>query len=155
MDLALDFFRSGLYSCGTQRTSCKGFPDALKSVAVKKLKERGTSKTRQHGNQTVFVCQDNRPVLIATNSDSTTTSSVYCKSKDGTSKHFLAQIHLHLRWTHWVSDQLCGYYHARFKCKKHYVYIFFFLFDWSIANNFILCQTLQSLLSKWIPYISC
>ena len=35
-------------------------------------------------------------------------------------------------------DQIRGYYHCRKKCRKFYRYIFFFLFDVSITNFYIL-----------------
>ncbi len=77
VDLLLDLFRDGLYSCGTLRTNRKGFPEALRVNAKKGFKERGDSKTYQKGNLTVSVWQDNRPVVvIATNSDPTTADTV-------------------------------------------------------------------------------
>ena len=63
VDLALDLLRAGLYSCGTLRSNCKGFPALLKLV-VKGLDTRGSSKTYQNGNLTVTVWQDNRPVTL-------------------------------------------------------------------------------------------
>ena len=77
VDLMLDLYRSGLYSCGTLRTNRKGFPEALKKIANKGFKERGQSQIYQVGNLTVCVWQDNRPVVImATNADPTTPVTV-------------------------------------------------------------------------------
>lgn len=146
VDLALDLFRSKLYSCGTLRTNRKGFPVALKAVAKKGLKKRGKSKSRQQGNLTVSVWQDNRPVvMIATNSDPTTTSSVLRKNKDGTTNTYscpksLMSYNQHMGGVD-QNDQLRGYYHVRLKCRKHYKYVFWFLFDLAITNAFILYQT--------------
>ena len=146
VDLALDLFISGLYSCGTLRTNRKGFPSALKLAAKKGLKERGASKSRQQGNLTVSVWQDNRPVaLIATNSDPTTTNSVLRKNKDGSSTTYscpnsLTSYNQHMGGVD-QNDQLRGYYHMRLKCRKHYKYIFWFLFDLAITNAFILYRT--------------
>lgn len=53
VDLVLDLYRLGLYSCGTLRTNRKGFPVALKNPAKKGFKDRGQSETRQVGNLTV------------------------------------------------------------------------------------------------------
>ena len=70
VDLALD----PLYSCGTLRSNHKGFLTLLKPVVKKGLHRRGTSKIHPHGNLTVTVWQDNRPVTLNfTNSDPTTT----------------------------------------------------------------------------------
>ena len=44
VDLALDLFRSGLYSCVTLRINHKGFLVALKSASKKGLNKRGKSK---------------------------------------------------------------------------------------------------------------
>ena len=37
-----------------------------------------------------------------------------------------------------VGDQLRGYYHVRLKCTKNYKYIFWFLFNVSATNAYIL-----------------
>ena len=59
VDLALDLFRSGLYSYGMLRINHKGFPVALKSAGKRSLSIRGESKTRNQVNLTAFVWQDN------------------------------------------------------------------------------------------------
>lgn len=48
VDLLLDLYQSGLYGCGTVRTNRKGFPQQLKPIVKKGMKERGESKTYQH-----------------------------------------------------------------------------------------------------------
>ena len=49
---------------------------------------------------------------------------------------------VHTAYNHYMgvdrNDQLCGYYHVRLKCRKFYKYIFWFLFDLSITNAYIL-----------------
>ena len=55
MDLALDLFRAGLYSCGSLRSNCWGFPNLSKPVVEKGLHPRGSSKAYQDRNYTVTV----------------------------------------------------------------------------------------------------
>ncbi len=145
VDLQLDLFRAGLYSCGTLRTNRKGFPAALKVPAKKGFKERGDSTTYQRGNLTLSVWQDNRPVVvIATNSDPTTPETVTRKQKDGTSTPYPcpSSIALYNRHMGGVdhNDQLRGYYHVRLKCRKFYKYVFWFLFEVAVTNSYILCK---------------
>ena len=143
VDLGLDLLRSGLYSCGTLRSNRKGFPKDLKPLVKKGLPRRGDSKTYQQGNLTVSVWQDSRPVVtIATNADPTTTTSVARKNRDGTTNSYTCP-HSIAAYNHYMggvdrNDQLRGYYHVRLKCRKFYKYIFWFLFDLSITNAYIL-----------------
>ena len=70
--LLRDLEQPNLYGCGTIRVNRKGFPNELKPVAKKGLKERGDSRTVQCDNLTISVWQDNWPVTVAaTNSDPT------------------------------------------------------------------------------------
>ena len=70
--LLLDLLKSGLYGCGTLRSNRKGFPEDLKPVVKKGMKQRGESQTQQYHNLTVSVWQDNRAVTVAaTNGDPT------------------------------------------------------------------------------------
>ena len=143
VDLGLDLLRSGLYSCGTLRTNRKGFPKQLKPLVKMELTKRGASTTYQQGNLTVSVWQDSRPVVtIATNSDPTTKTTVVRKSRDGTTNSYTCphSIAAYNRYMGGVdrNDQLRGYYHVRLKCRKFYKYIFWFLFDLSITNAYIL-----------------
>ena len=39
------------------------------------------------------------------------------------------------------NDQLCRYYRIRLKCRKYYKYIFWFLFDVTVSNAFIISKT--------------
>ena len=146
VDLALDLFRAGLYSCGTLRSNRKGFPALLKPVVKKGLGTRGNNKTYQQGNLTVSVWQDNRPVtLISTNSDPTTTSFVERKNRDGTTSTYSCpnSLALYNQYMGGVdrNDQLRGYYHVRLKCRKYYKYVFWCLFDLVITNAFIVSQS--------------
>ena len=145
VNLALDLFRAGLYSCGTLQSNRKGFPKPLKPLVKKGLAKRGDSKTYQQGNLSVSVWQDNRPVVtISTNSDPTQLDSVQRKSRDGVSSAYSCpqSLSLYNRYMGGVdrNDQLRGYYHVRLKCRKYYKYIFWFLFDLSITNAYILSK---------------
>ena len=153
VDLALDLVRVGLYSCGTLRSNRKGFLTQLKQFVKKGLPERGQSKTYQCGNLCVSVWQDKRPVTtIATNSDPTTSDTVQRKKRDGTSTAYSCprSVSKYNRYMGGVdrNDQLRSYYHVRLKSRKHYKYIFWFLFDLSITNAYILSQYLPEYRGK-------
>ena len=146
VDLLLNLYKRGLYGCGTMRTNRKGFPEALKPTAKKGLKERGNSVTYQKSNLTVSVWQDNKPVVvIATNSDPTTTETVPRKKRDGSVAMYECPASVALYNKHMGgvdhNDQLRGYYHVRLKCRKYYKYIFWFLFDVVVTNSYILCRS--------------
>ena len=66
------WFVAGLYGCGTLWSNRKGFPEDLKPVVKKGMKQSGESQTRQYHNLTVRVWQDNKAVTVAvTNGDPT------------------------------------------------------------------------------------
>ena len=146
VDLALDLLRNGLYSCGTLRSNRKGFPVELKKHVKTGLENRGDIKTMQAiqaDNLTVSLWQDNRSVVvISTDCDPTTTTTVNRKKRDGTSNEYTCP-HSIAKYNRFMgavdkNDQLCGYYQVRMKCRKHYKYMFWFLFDLAVTNAFIL-----------------
>lgn len=141
--LLLDLLKSGLYGCGTLRSNRKGFPEDLKPVVKKGMKQRGESQTRQYHNLTVSVWQDNKAVTVAaTNGDPTIDVQVMRKKKDGTrtAVNCPQSVSLYNKYMGGVdhNDQLRGYYHVRLKCRKYYKYIFWFLFDVAVINSYIL-----------------
>lgn len=150
VDLLMDLRRNGLYSCGTLRSNRKGFPATLKPLMKKGFKTRGDSKTCQSEDLTVALWQDSKPVLvIATNSDPLTSTTVERKAKDGT-KNIIPcpqSIHLYNRFMGGVdkNDQLRNYYNVRLKSRKFYKYLFWFVFDVAITNAYILCTKHTSL----------
>ena len=129
INLAQDLHWDGLYTCATLRTNTKGFPKVLKAPAKQGLEERGENVTVQNGDLTVTVWQDSRPVvLLATNSDPTTTQTVKGKKRDGTFATYNCPSSL-TQYKHYMggvdhNDQLRSYYHVRLKCRKYYKYIF-------------------------------
>ena len=103
----------------------KGFPNELKPVVKKGLKERGDSRTVQCHNLTISVWQDNRPVTVAaTNSDPTEEGEVTRKKRDGSTIQVRCPQSVVLYNKNMgavdTNDQLRGYYHVRLKCRKYY-----------------------------------
>ena len=145
VDLLLSLSRCGLYGCGTLRSNRKGFPDQLKSKVKKGLKERGDSEVVQCGNYTVYLWQDTRPVLvISSNSQANETVNINRKKKDGSiisvkCPHAIALYNKYMGGVD-LNDQIRKYYHIRLKSKKYYKYLFWFLFDLTITNAYILSK---------------
>ena len=143
--LLINLFKAGLYGCGTTRVNRKGFPPELKKHTKKGFKERGNSMTYQHRNLTATVWQDTKPVVImATNSDPTTPTTVERKQRDGSKSTYPCptSVYMYNKYMGGVdhNDQLRGYYHVRLKCRKYYKYIMWFLFDVAITNSYTLCK---------------
>ena len=152
MDLLLDFWRTGLYGCGTMHTTHKGFPKQLKHYVKKGLAVGGNSMTVQHkdSNMTVSLWQDSRPVvIIAINVDGTIKETIKRSKKDGKRETYTcpSSIALYNRFMGGIerNDQIRGYYHTPIKCRKYYKYIFWLLFDAATTNAFILCKEFSSL----------
>ena len=117
----------------------------MKTVAKKGLKNRSDYMIRQAGNIVVTVWQDNKPVtILLTNAQATPPLSVERRQKDGTHREVTCPeaIVLYNKFMGGVDrgDQNRGYYQVRLKSRKMYKYIFWFLFDVTIINVFILKQ---------------
>ena len=87
--------------------------------------------------------RDNRVVtLLSTNAQPQQCDSVQRKEGDGTRRSVPCPAPMALYNTYMGgvdrNDQLRGYYHVRMKCRKFYRYIFWFLFEVSITNAYIL-----------------
>ena len=93
--------------------------------------------------------QDNKTLSVAaTIGDPTMSVQVLRKKKDGTQTtvNCPQSISLYNKFIEGVdhNDQLRGYYHVRLKCRKYYKYVFWFLFDVAVINNYIAGTTLTS-----------
>ena len=130
----------GTYACGTIRTNRKQYPAEI-SEEVKRL-SRGESVFRQSGNLVATAWKDNKVVNIAStlaNPDQYTT--VNRQQKDGTQLAVCCPMCVAMyKYMGGVDlgDQLRGSYHVRLKNRKNYKYVFWFSFDVSITNAFIL-----------------
>ena len=130
-----------LYGCGTTRSNRRGFPETLKQVSL----ERGEHKFCQRSNLVASVWMDKKPDnLLSTLAQADVTHTAQRKQKDGTrlSVQCTDAVVLCNKYMAGVDkgDQLRQYYRVRSKCRKYYEYIFWFLFDVSITNAFILTQ---------------
>ena len=138
-----------LIGCGTLRSNHKGFPQDLKLLLKKGLSERGEYRVRQHENIAVSVWQDNRPVVVISNSDPTVTTTVQRKMRDGTSRSVSCPQSILLYNTFMggvdCNDQLRQYYSLRLKGRKYYKYIWWFLLDVAVTNAYIMCKNHTSL----------
>ena len=74
----------GIYATGTLRSNRKLFPTDLVPLVKKGLPSRGNFVFRQHGNISVIVWQDTKPVVIISSQHSpSTTGTVQRKKKSG------------------------------------------------------------------------
>ena len=80
----------------------------------------------------------------STNSDPSKTVDVNRKKKDGSviSIPCPSAIADYNKYMGGIdhNDQLRQYYHVRIKCRKYYKYIFWFLFDITLTNSYILSR---------------
>ena len=82
-------------------------------------------------------------VNVASTLASPDMTTVDRRQKDGTRVSFTCprciQLYEHMGGVD-EGDQLRGYYQVRLKCTKNYKYIFWFMFDVSVTNSFILTK---------------
>ena len=134
-----DFLRHGLYACGTTRSNRRGFPETLKEISL----SRGEQVFCQRGNLVASVWMDKKPVtMLSTLAQADVTHTAQRREKNGSrvSVQCSDAVVLYNKYMAGVDkgDQLRQYYRVRTKCTKNYKYIFWFLFDVSITNAFIL-----------------
>ena len=138
-DLFSELESRQLYACGTVRSNRRGFPDQLQGVSL----SRGKCCFRQKGNLVATVWQDKRQVtMLSTLCDGDATKPVKRREKDGTEvcvdcPQCIITYNNHMGGVD-RGDQLRQYYRVRLKCRKYYKYIYWFYFDVSITNAFIL-----------------
>ena len=144
----------GLRACGTARPDRKEFPQSL--LLLSKSLKRGEYKAYQRGNLVAYVWKDKKHVKMLSNiHKADQTSKVNRKMGDGSvievdCPYAITDYNKYMAGVD-KSDQLRGYYHVRSKSLKNYKYIFWFLFDVSITNAFLLSRfspTTQSKLSQ-------
>ena len=160
--LVMELLMDGIYACGTLRSNRIGFPEILKPLTKKGLPSRGDFRSAQlrktRGIPTrkstksvaVSVWQDNQPVVVvASNCDPSSSTTVQRRKKDGTISTIPCPMSINLYNKYMggvdLNDQLRGYYSVRSKGRKFYKYIWWFLFDVTITNSYILCKHYTSL----------
>ena len=133
----------GIYACGTFRTNRKWFPRDLLPFTKAGLPTRGDYRWRQDGNLVAMVWQDSKPVVVlSTDSFPEDATTVRRKQKDGTVCDVVcpSAVATYNKYMGGVDkgDQYRGYYNVRTKSTKCYRYIFWFLFEVSLLNTYIL-----------------
>ena len=102
-------------------------------------------RSKKCRNLNVCIWQDTRPVVVLSSHNSPgKTAEIRRKKKDGAviSIPCPSVIIDYNKYMGGIdhNDQLRQYYHVRQKCRKYYKYIFWFLFDVSLTNSFILSR---------------
>ena len=138
-----DLLADGIYACGTYNTTRKCYPCDLKQKAKSGLGERGSTEYRQDGQLLVTLWQDTKTVsVLSSNCQPHSEVTISRRQKTGTRVNVPCPeaVRLYNKFMAGVdkNDQLRGYYAVRMKSTKNYKYIFWFLFDVTIVNTFIL-----------------
>ena len=138
--LFMELLSRGLYACGTVRTNRVGFPNDLKTNNL----SRGEIAVRQSGNLTATIWKDKRVVsVLSTLSQPADTVEVIRRERNNsvsiTCPTAITTYNAQMAGVD-VGDQIRKYYSVRLKCNKNYKYIFWFLFDVSITNAFLLSK---------------
>ena len=143
LDLFLDLWRVRLYGCVTLLSNHKAFSNDLNPDLMKGFSNFGDCLVRQHNNVTVSLWQDNHPVVVISSIyNPTHVTSVEWKSKDGTSNPITCPQTVYSYNTIMGridrNDQLCQYYSVHLKGRKNYKYHWWFLFDVTVTNAYVL-----------------
>ena len=144
-----DLLKDSIYACGTLRSDRVGYPDEFKKHLKKGLKERGKNIQVQRGTNLVFsLWQDNKIVSALSTSCQIGEGTVKRKQKDGTRMSVTCPFNI-IEYNKYMggvdhSDQLRQYYCVRLKTRKFYRYIFWFLFELTVANSYILSHYVPS-----------
>ena len=119
------------YACGAVRVNRKGLPPCEK----KKLKQ-GEMVHAQHGHLLFTKWHDKRDVsFLSTNISPTAPTRPVQPKKKG---HKITIKNLANMGGVDRADQLCSFYFTGWQCRKWYRYIFWFLFNLSVCNAFVL-----------------
>ena len=101
---------------------------------------RGESVSYQHGNLVASVWKDSKLVYVmSTNSDPATDATVQRKERDGTSISVSCPTNV-VAYNKFMggvdhADQLRNYYRVRYKTRKFYCYIFWYIFDSAVVMH--------------------
>ena len=141
VNLMLDLLANGVYSIGTFRPVRKFFPEQFR---LKDKMTRGESKIVQCGNLTAVRWFDNRDVFVASTISQPSISTV--RRQSGQDKAILICPLSVVEYNKYMSgvdlsDQFRSYYNVCRASKKYWRYIFWFLFEISIINSFIIWKT--------------
>lgn len=134
-----NLFKEKIYCSGTVRTNRKGMPQAIKSA---KLKNRGDSIIMQRGNLSAVSWKDKKNVTyLSTNCDSTESTTVMRRQKDGSVKEMPCPsvVPSYNQYMFGVdrADQIRTQYSTCRKALKWWKYLFWFGFDMALVNAYI------------------
>ena len=143
-----DLLKDSIYACGTIRSNRVGYPDEFKPFLKKGLPERGDYKTIEKENCIFSLWQDNKTVSVLSTNCRNEEGTVTRKQKDGTRKTFTCPLNV-IDYNKYMggvdcNDRLQHYYCVRLKSHKFYKYIFWFLFELTLANAYILHRYVPS-----------
>ena len=125
VDLALDLLRAGLYSCGSLRSNCWGFPTLSKPVVKKGLHTRAVRHTSMEiiltGKQLTGHTNLHQLIPYHKNQDGTT-ATYSCPDSHALYNENMGKVDR--------NDQLRGYYHVQYKCRNTTSMCFGLCFTW-------------------------
>ena len=152
-----DLYKDSIYACGTLRLNRVGYPIDLKPLAKKGFTTRGEYKQRQDGNLLLSLWQDNKTVSVISTNCQPGEGVVKRRQKDGSKKSFPCPINI-IDYNQYMggvdhNDQIRQYYSVRLKSHKFYRYVFWFLFDATITNTYILSHYIPTTSKTNLKYI--
>ena len=139
-----DLLAQDTYACGTVRSNRKDLPPCAKN----KLKQ-GEKVSAQRGKLVFTKWHDKRDIsFLSTNVLPSEVPRIVQRRKNGRNinieKPRVADVYTANMGGIDRADQLCSFYFAGYSSRKWYRYIFWFLFNLSVCNGFILESTYRA-----------
>ena len=157
VDLFKNLLQDSIYACGILWSNRKGYPQEFKKYLKKGLPERGNSKQIQDGNLVFSLWQDNKPVTVLSTNCQHGLGEASRKQRSGSRQTYPCPLNI-VDYNKYMggidrNDQLRQYYCVRPKSRKVYKYIFWFMFEVTLANVFILQRYVPSTGHKEYHYL--
>ena len=152
-----DLLNDCIYACGTLQTNRVGYPTEFKKYLRKGLSARGESIQLQREGKVFSLWQDNRLVNVLSNNCQKGTGTTFGTQKHGSRAPVPCPLNI-IDYNKYMggvdrSNQLRKYYCVRLKSRKFYRYIFWFMYEVTVANIYIMSRYVPSTDYKHQHYV--